>query len=99
MYRFMLTSFVLLGLLLVSLPAQEFKDKKEDGKKEEPKTPPKKEIGGIKYPSDVGAPGEAEIVFLNGSKVRVTIQSEKLEIATIYGKLTVPMEDVESIEF
>ena len=100
MYRSMLTAFALVGFLLASSPAQDFKDKKVEFKngKEPAKTPPKAEPG-IKYPSDVGVPGEAEIIFLNGSKVRVTIQSEKLEIATIYGKLTVPMEDVESIEF
>jgi hypothetical protein len=42
---------------------------------------------------------DVDINFLNGSTVRLRIQSEKLEIETIYGKLTVPMRDVRSIDF
>jgi hypothetical protein len=42
---------------------------------------------------------EVEILFHNGSKVRVQIQTEKLEIASIYGRLTVPIQDVLAIEF
>ncbi len=41
----------------------------------------------------------AEVNFLNGSTVRLQIQSEKLEVETPYGKLAVPMKDVRSIEF
>jgi hypothetical protein len=40
-----------------------------------------------------------DIVFVNGSKIRATIQSEKIEIVSIYGKLAVPMADIQSIEF
>jgi hypothetical protein len=42
---------------------------------------------------------EVDIHFLNGSTVRLQIQSEKLEIETPYGKLAVPMKDVRAIEF
>ena len=46
-----------------------------------------------------GIPGEVDIHFLNGSTVRMVIQSEKLEVATTYGKLSVPIKDVRAIEF
>ncbi len=46
-----------------------------------------------------GATGGVEVQFLNGSKVRMVIQTDKLEIATIYGRLTVPIQDVQAIEF
>jgi hypothetical protein len=36
---------------------------------------------------------------MNGSSVRMNVQSEKLEIATLYGKLSVPLKDVRFIEF
>lgn len=42
---------------------------------------------------------EVEIHFQNGSTVRMRIQSEKLEIMTIYGKLSVPVGDIRAIEF
>jgi hypothetical protein len=42
---------------------------------------------------------DVDVHFLNGSTVRLQIQSEKLEIETPYGKLAVPMKDVRSIEF
>src|SRR5437016_14267979 len=44
-------------------------------------------------------PGEVEIHFLNGSKVRLLIQSEEVEIATPYGKLSVPLREIRDIEF
>jgi hypothetical protein len=40
-----------------------------------------------------------DIHFLNGSTVRVQIQSDKVEIETPYGKLAVPMKDIHAIEF
>ncbi len=42
---------------------------------------------------------EVDIHFLNGSTVRLQIQSEKLEVETPYGKLAVPIKDVRAIEF
>src|ERR1019366_3590548 len=62
--------------------------------------PPKENTGG-KGKSTMSAlvPGDVEIHFLNGSKVRMIVQSEKLEIATQYGKLAVPVKDIRAIEF
>ena len=42
---------------------------------------------------------EVDVAFMNGSTVRMHVQSDKLEIATVYGKLLVPMKDVRYIEF
>jgi hypothetical protein len=42
---------------------------------------------------------KVEIHFLNGSIVRLAVQSATLEVATRYGKLTVPVEEIRSIEF
>ena len=44
-------------------------------------------------------PGGVEIHFLNGSTVRAQILSEKVEIDTPYGKLSVPVTQIRSIEF
>ena len=44
-------------------------------------------------------PGEVDIHFYNGSTVRMLVQSESLEIATLYGKLSVPVKDLRAIEF
>jgi hypothetical protein len=52
-----------------------------------------------KAPDKVAASGEVEIHFYNGSTVRMVVQSEKLEIATPYGNLSVPVEHIRSIEF
>jgi hypothetical protein len=42
---------------------------------------------------------DVDISFVNGSNVRMRVQSEKVEIETIYGKLTIPASDIRSIEF
>jgi hypothetical protein len=42
---------------------------------------------------------DVDIHFVNGSNVRMRIQSEKVEMETIYGKLTIPATDIRSIEF
>jgi hypothetical protein len=44
-------------------------------------------------------PGEVEIHFLNGSKMRLLVQSEEIEVATPYGKLSVPLREIRAIEF
>ncbi len=53
-----------------------------------------KETGTVKKeavpaPADIpqAIPGEVDVHFFNGSTVRMIIHSEKLEIATLYGKL------------
>ena len=73
--------------------------KKEVNPETEPPATKNKPGGGTNPLAAESTPGEVEIYFLNGSKVRVVIQTEKLEIASIYGKLTVPIEDVQAIEF
>jgi hypothetical protein len=42
---------------------------------------------------------EVEVHFANGSVVRMNLQQEHLEVATRYGKLTVPTSDIRKIEF
>ena len=69
---------------------------KEKGFAEAPKKIPGPGVKGGLPPS---IPGDCEVHFLNGSKVRMIIQSEKLEINTAYGKLSVPIKDVRAIEF
>jgi len=65
----------------------------EDEKKEEPKKTP------VAAPQKAAVRGEVEIHFLNGSKVRMGVRSEQLEIATLYGNLSVPIRDIRSIDF
>jgi len=104
MSRVTLLSLLLVAFALSFAPAQGFKGKDKDFDKKDDKgqPPPVREVPKSipsLPPNDDVAPGEAEIVFLNGSRVRVTMYGEKIEVMTIYGKLTVPMSDVESIEF
>jgi hypothetical protein len=54
---------------------------------------------GIRVTPGAAVNGEVEIQFYNGSMVRMVIQSEKLEIATPYGNLSVPVEHIRAIEF
>ena len=67
---------------------------KQDDKGGQP--PVDKKIG--KGPRDA-TPGEVDIHFLNGSTVRMVIVSDKVEIATEYGKLMVPVKDIRAVEF
>jgi hypothetical protein len=105
MYRFFFAFALVAGLLHSVSQAQDKKDGKDDFKKEvfpKDEQPPKKKTstgGTTPIPAEERVPGDVEILFLNGSKVRVIIQTEKLEIASIYGRLTVPIEDVQAIEF
>jgi hypothetical protein len=43
--------------------------------------------------------GEVEVLFANGSLVRLTLVQEKIDINTLYGKLSVPLKDIRRIEF
>lgn len=97
MTRLAIFSLLLAGLLFTTSSGQE-KVKDEPKKVEDA---PKKNVG-LPIPKStvpVPIPGDVEIHFLNGSKVRMIIQSEKLEVATAYGKLSVPVKDVRGIEF
>ncbi|MBI2804109.1 MAG: hypothetical protein HYX68_03895 [Planctomycetes bacterium] len=99
MYRFVLVSFFLAGAFPTSMPAQDLKKEgpKEGGLPAAKQTPG---VGKAGKPSvRPNVPGEVEVIFRNGSKIRLIIKSEKLEIASIYGKLSVPIEDVKAIEF
>ena len=95
MSRLFLASVMMISMGLAAATAQD-KDKKEptkDGyKKEVPKVSPLSKLA-------PAIPGDVEIYFLNGSKVRMIVQSESVEIATLYGKLSVPVRDVRGIEF
>jgi hypothetical protein len=44
-------------------------------------------------------PGEVIALFHDGTKVRMVILQDKLEVTTKYGKLTVPAADVRRVEF
>jgi hypothetical protein len=43
--------------------------------------------------------GEVEVRFANGSLVRMTLVQDKIDIETLYGKLSVPLRDIRRIEF
>lgn len=107
MNRLALLALFSIGMLMTTSAAQ---DKIEVKVKEGPGFKDKdgfgKDKGDIKKGAPVAKgkareaiPGEVDIHFLNGSTVRMVIQSEKLEIATTYGKLSVPVKDVRAIEF
>jgi hypothetical protein len=88
------------GALLAVTSAQEVKkiEVKElqplPAQKGAPKSTP-----GVKSPAEQGTPGEVEISFLNGSTVRMIMQSDKVEVATPYGQLAVPAKDIRAIDF
>jgi hypothetical protein len=42
---------------------------------------------------------KVDVLFVNGSKVIMTVLEEKIEIETDYGKLSIPPRDIRSIEF
>jgi len=42
---------------------------------------------------------EVQVVFANGSSVRLTLLQENIEVATRYGPLSVPVKDIQRIEF
>jgi len=42
---------------------------------------------------------KVDVLFVNGSKVVMTVLEDKIEIETDYGKLSIPPRDIRSIEF
>lgn len=98
MQRILLPSLLAIGLFGSPSPGQlappppiggeKVKDTK---KKETPKAP-------AAEPAPV-IPGEVDVHFLNGSTVRMVVQSDTLEVRTLYGNLKVPVSDVRAIEF
>jgi hypothetical protein len=99
--RFPVASLLLATLFLTPSKAQD--EKKEEPKKSPVAAPRDKEVSsGTPAPkrfAKAALPGEVEIHFLNGSNVRMVVRSEKLEIATLYGTLSVPIRDIRSIDF
>ncbi len=91
MPRVTIAALLFAAFALVNSSAQ---DAKKDGK-DDVKKQPSVGIGKGKE----AIPGEVDIHFLNGSTVRMVIQSEQLEVATPYGKLIVPVRDVRAVEF
>ena len=92
----------LVAVVVMTLPAlgaaQDIKT--EEKKVDVPAGPSPKTGGGrVKVIANPGVPGEVEINFLNGSTVRMILQSEKIDVATPYGQLAVPSKDVRAIEF
>src|SRR5262245_24124097 len=53
----------------------------------------------VKLPPVVTIPGEVEVSFLNGSNVRMILQSDKIEVTTPYGQLAVPAHEIRAVEF
>jgi hypothetical protein len=80
-----------------AVPKQIFKDKKVDGPAKDGKTAPPKVAPRNQLPPPI--PGDVEVHFFNGSKIRMLIQSELLEVSTLYGKLAVPIKDIRAVEF
>jgi hypothetical protein len=52
-----------------------------------------------KTPAPKVEPDEVEVRFRDGSVVRMAVLTEKLDIVTSYGTLSVPIQDVATIEF
>src|SRR5262249_42622864 len=46
-----------------------------------------------------GKPGEVLAMFHDGTKVRMVIQQDHLDVVTKYGKLTVPTTEIRRVEF
>ncbi|HYT88655.1 MAG TPA: hypothetical protein VEL76_08100 [Gemmataceae bacterium] len=62
--------------------------------------PPVKEDKTVAQDTKSATEGKgAEVRFVNGSTVYVTILQEPIEVQTDFGKLTVPPKDIRSIEF
>jgi hypothetical protein len=84
MLRYCISSLIVAVVLLGTLSAQdETPGPKPDARKAE----------------TAAEKPEVEVHFVNGSLLRLAIHSEKLDIATEYGKLSVPVKDIRSIEF
>ena len=103
MFRTMIVAQI--TTLLAAGASAQFKDKVETKKDAAPTPVPLLQKGapkvdpGVKAPPIVVIPGEVEINLLNGSTVRMILQSEKLEIATAFGQLSVPSKSIHAIDF
>jgi hypothetical protein len=107
MIRILISFVLLVTVMLVTLSGQETREEK---KEKTEKTETKKTESAPAYPAPgasargketatANVPGEVLVHYLDGCVIRMIVQSEKLEIATTYGNLAVPVKDVVAIEF
>jgi hypothetical protein len=52
-----------------------------------------------KVEKEPGKPPEVEVRFADGSNVRMVLVQEHLDVATRYGKLTIPLQEIRRIDF
>lgn len=72
-----------------------------DGKKEA-KTTAAEPKGTTGPPPDSGkpsVPGTMEVRFTDNSVLKLVIKEERIDVATPYGKLSIPVADIEKVEF
>src|SRR6266852_1530805 len=43
--------------------------------------------------------GAVEVRFIDSSSLKLTLKEERIELATLYGKLRIPVADIQRIEF
>jgi hypothetical protein len=93
-----LAVFVLLQSAVSAQPASPPSPQKDPVKASKPPDQPASPAPQAPTSSGAEQP-EVDVHFLNGSLLRLLVRSEALEIATDYGRLVVPVKDIQSIEF
>jgi hypothetical protein len=88
--RSLVVSRVLLGLLVLSLTVALAAEPKEPG--------PKTEAKNKQSLSEPPLAGAIEVVFTDDSILKLTLRDERIEVATRYGKLLIPVADIEKID-
>ena len=53
---------------------------------------------GDKKPTDSKAGGVMEVKFTDNSTLKITLLDEKVELTTPYGKLSIPVADIQTLE-
>jgi hypothetical protein len=87
------------AVFIAGAPAQDVEKKTEEKKTPFVEKTLTKSGPGVKLPPIVSIPGDVEISFLNGSTVRMILQSNKVDVTTPYGQLSVPAHEIRVIEF
>jgi hypothetical protein len=101
--RRMMVAALLLALVLTA-PLMSGQDKGAPTKTEEVKKPEKKQGEEPRQPEDKTAkpsvvrPPAVEVRYIDGSTMKLKLRDERLEFNTQYGKLTIPVRDIERIE-
>ncbi len=80
-------------------PVKKEEVKKVEGKPTPASQPSLKTGESAKVPMPTALPGEVEISLLNGSNVRMILQADQVEVATEFGKLSVPSKSIVAIDF